>query len=232
MKKLLFLGILTTLISACATSPQARFHIVSQSISNGSPINRHCKIHYLNQDEKTIEGKQYTYQLENMLRNKGIYIVNEQSEDFDCIISVIHNTSYGKTQAVGYTYGQTGVSSSTSYTNARATAYSMGNSAYGFGNSTTYTNYTPTYGVTGSYTYDVPYMYNDFYINAIDANTKEEMWKVKVYYRGRVDDKWINIFTIFNCFMSKVLFINFDDEVVLTQEEINGILYYNKCNEQ
>lgn len=217
MKKLLLLGILTTLMSACATSPQFKFNVKSKTITDGLPEKHNCIVLYDNEDEKTIEGKFYIPQLEAMLKSKGIYIVKNQNESFNCVISVTHNTSYGKEQEVGYTYGQTGVSSSTSYTN------------YGYGYGTTYTNYIPTYGITGTYTYDVPIMYNIFSMIAVDAKKKEEIWKIHVFYAGSTKDKWEQLFQLFNCILSKYLFVNYDNNVVLSKEDLIKI-YDGQCS--
>ena len=230
MKKLLFLGVLTIFISACATQHQFKFNVMSKTISNGLPEKHNCIILYENEDEKTIEGKFYIPQLEAMLKSKGINIVNEKSDNPDCVISVLHKTTYGKEQEIGYTFGQTGVSSSTSYTNASASAYSIGNTAYGYGQATTYTNYTPTYGITGTYTYDVPRMYNIFSILAVDSKNKEEIWKINVFYAGSTKDKWEELFELFNCILSKYLFINFDNYIELSREELDKI-YNGQCNE-
>ena len=184
---------------------------------------------YANHDEKTIDGRVYVAHTEQLLKAKGIVIEDETSTNANCVISVGHDTNYGKEQRLGHTWGQTGVSSSNSTTYTHASAYNIGNTTYGYGRSNTQTTYNPTYGITGTYTYDVPRSYIIFGMDAVDAATESEIWKISVSHAGHVDNKFINIFPLFKCILSRYLFRNYDGTIALSKKEIDMIAH-NECS--
>lgn len=230
MRKIFFLCLLASWLIGCATAPGYEFQFATQSIIPGKPANRLCKIHYENKDEKTIDGKIYIPQVEDLLKNKGITIVKDDVEGIDCLITVSHTTEYGKEQRVGHTWGQTGVSGSTSYTNASASVYGMGNSAYGYGQSTTYTTYRPTYGVTGTYTYDVARSYNSLFMQAVNTKTGEELWNSAISYAGNVDEKFTDLLPAFKCILSFNMLKNFTQKIFVSQKQLKQ-MYDGKCSE-
>ncbi len=230
MKKQLLLCIFVLCVAGCATTRyDYEFKVFSQNAEQGMPSHRQCKMNYMNADEKTIDGRVYTSQTEDLLKKKGISIINGNGEDTDCIISVAHETNFGKEQKIGYTYGQTGISSSTSTTNAYMSAYNMGNTTYGYGRATTNTTYNPTYGVTGAYTYDVAKSYITFAMSAKEEQTENEMWKIIVSHPGHIDNKFINVFPLFKCIISHYLFRNYDKSVFFSREELDQI-FQGHCN--
>ncbi|MBR4682024.1 MAG: sel1 repeat family protein [Elusimicrobiaceae bacterium] len=217
MKKWLVLSIFSIFLIGCSTTQRYSFQVSAQSVS---PNKHHCRVYYTNKDEKTIDGKNYSAQLEDLLRSKGLQVTSNE-EKTDCSILVAHSTEYGKEQQIGHTWGQTGVNSSTSWTNAHI-------SSSGHGQASTYTTYTPTYGITGTYTYDVAKSYTTFSMSAKDSDTKDEMWNISVFYAGNVNEKFVNLFPIFKCIMGHFMFRNFDTYVELTKKDIENI-YNGQC---
>lgn len=229
MKKMLYLCLFAIEMTGCATASY-EFQFSTQSVTPGKPASRLCKVHYMNNDENTIDGKYYVPQVEELLKNKGIVVVKGETEDVDCLITISHSTSYGKEQRIGQTWGQTGVSGSTSYTNASASVYGVGNSAYGYGQSTTYTTYRPTYGVTGTYTYDVARSYNGLYLQAVNTKTGEELWNSAISYAGNVNEKFTDLFPAFKCILSYNMLKNFTQTIFVSQKQINQ-MYKGQCSE-
>ncbi len=77
MKKQLLLCLFVLYVTGCATAPDHVFRLSSQSTTLGKPASEFCKVHYANGDEKTIDGKYYVAQTEDLLKNKGITIIKD-----------------------------------------------------------------------------------------------------------------------------------------------------------
>lgn len=230
MKKRLIIFVLLFALTGCATTIKYDFGVSGKSVVSGLPEKHKCYIQYLNDDNKTIDGRKYAAEIEKMLWNKGFAIVSDKNKA-DCVIGVLHATNYGTRQKTRYTWGQTGVASSTSFSNSNFSAYSLGNNIYGRGSTITSTTYTPTYGITGAYTYDIPIINIGFAITGIDKDTDEEKWNLKIVYSENANSgvEFLSLIPIFKCIISHFLFYNVEGILSLTDEEVNQI-YSGACD--
>jgi len=152
--------------------------------------------------EDDLQFKEYAVYVNRALSKKG-FILAESFQKADMAIFLGYGIGDPNTHQYTYsvpTWGQTGVSSSTTNTNSRAygSLNTYGNYGTYSGNTNTNstTTYTPTYGVTGSTTHLGSYITYTRYIilNAVDLNEYKkskrdvQLWKTTVQSTGGSGD--------------------------------------------
>lgn len=139
-------GVLVLVLSGCATVSQSYFKVSVDSLASPSAQEKHTYILLPGNEGVTrddLQFKEYAQYLVRVLDAKG-FVMAQNADDAD--VAIILSYGIGNPQKEQYSYslpvwGQTGVSSSTTYGNIN----SYGNSASYSGTTT----YTPRYGVTG-----------------------------------------------------------------------------------
>lgn len=191
MKKIILLFSLLLIITGCAVGPQ--FHVNVDSIGG---IESHSKNKYLllpgvkGVEESDLQYREYSSFVERALISIG-YVKTGNFAEADIAIFLGYGIGDPQTHQFTYslpTYGQTGISSSSTY----GTVNTYGNKAIYSGKTT----YTPTYGVTGSKTYvgNRTTYFRYMFLDAIDLEeyrkTEKEvqLWKTTATSVGASGD--------------------------------------------
>lgn len=184
---------LLALLSGCATVQPVQYHVNVDSLS-ASPET--AKKHFVllpgNKDTPTtdLQFREYAAYINHVLASRG-YIPAENIEKADLAIFIVYGIGNPQQHQYSYsipTWGQTGISSSSTY----GTLNTYG----GYGTYSGTTTYTPTYGITGSTSNIGTYtMYFRFLVlDALDLSeykqTKREvqLWKTTITSVGSSGD--------------------------------------------
>lgn len=145
MKYLLSLFTLTFLIGASGCATQTQFIVSVSSINNGiSSINKTCYIGsgMENVSVDDLKFKEFSSYLTRSLESRG-YKITDNLDNAEVIILLAYGIGEPQTNVASMpVWGQTGISSSTTY--GTINPYGYGSASY---TGTTY--HTPTYGITG-----------------------------------------------------------------------------------
>jgi hypothetical protein len=98
-----------------------------------------------------LQFQEYAKDVERALVQRG-YKPATSFETADVAVYLVYGVGEPKEHLFSYVlpiYGQTGISSATTYTSAAGNAYKVGNTVYGSGNSSSTTYFEPRYGVAG-----------------------------------------------------------------------------------
>ncbi len=210
--RFILVGVLLFL-SGCAKTLY-EVDVKSQAVQFDEIQNKNnCELLYLTDiDIKSIDGRGYSELIEKVLHERGVNIVDKKKAN--CRLVVAYGAMGPYTRKVSVpVYGQTGIASSTSYTNANA--YGWGN--YASGSSTTTTTYTPRYGVTGYRSYDVDYYNRYLVFKATDLNDNE-LWNVFIQ---NIDThkNLMEVFPILAFFARESMMTNMADLFTVTDEQ-------------
>jgi len=152
LKKYLVLFVLS-LLAGCAQKPL----VTVNALSSGQSIGKKFVIIPASQEllnTKQIEYTQIAAVVAKSLTSQGYtQVKDEKLADQAILLNFLRSGAVSTTRNVTVpVYGQTGVSSATTYGSANTTFNSYGG-GYGIANSTgtATTVYTPTYGITGAY---------------------------------------------------------------------------------
>lgn len=184
---------LFALLSGCAMVRPIQYHINVDSLSASAQVARkHFTLLPGNKDVSVtdLQFKEYAEYINRALVSRG-YIPAESIEQANLAIFVVYGIGNPQQHQYSYsvpTWGQTGISSSTTY----GTLNTYG----GFGTYSSTTTYTPRYGITGSTTHVGTYtMYFRFLVlDAFDLSeykkTKKEvqLWKTTITSTGSSSD--------------------------------------------
>jgi hypothetical protein len=192
-KRFLLLTLFALILGGCALVKSYVNSIVDPQIdAMAAPYNRYIMMPLMEgiDPETDLQYKEYAQILDQALRSRG-FLKSDTLDEAGVVIFVAYGI--GDPQKQSYTmalpvWGQTGVSSSTSYGTV--------NLYKNFGTYTSTTTYTPTYGITGY----VPYSYSRteytrfLFIEAIDLIKYREskkiapVWKTNVISTGSTGD--------------------------------------------
>lgn len=183
-KNIVFLfGLIFSLIMiSCATTP-SRYVVDVDSIGYAEKAPYYI---YPGQgDESDLNFQEYLHYIKNAFKLNEMEVC-DSIEDAKTIVFLFYSISDPKTNIASYsipTFGQTGISSSTTY-----------GSVYGNTFNAT-TTYTPTYGITGSTTHTETYQ---TYIrniallaydkSSIEINKPIQLWKTEIQSEGSIND--------------------------------------------
>lgn len=185
--------VLFVLLSGCATVRTLQYHVYVDSLSASTQTTRkHFVLLPGNKDVSVsdLQFKEYAEYINRALVARG-YSPAENIEKADLAIFVVYGIGNPQQHQYSYsipTWGQTGVSSSTTYGTL---------STYGsFGTYSGTTTYTPTYGITGSTTRIGGYTtyFRFLVLDAFDLSeykkTKKEvqLWKTTITSTGSSGD--------------------------------------------
>lgn len=178
-------------LTGCATQPKDLVGI--KAISANSTLPKSYMMIPLNQEDfnqNSLLYKQVAQVLRQSLSSRGFTFETDPDKASQVIFLDLYRTgAKSSTRNVTVpTWGQTGVSSSTTY----GTINSYGN---GYGTLSSSTTYTPTYGVTGSYTSQVT---DTFYTIIISLKAydfakfkqkdKDELWETQIALTSSTPD--------------------------------------------
>lgn len=197
---------------------------------------KNCKLVYPNGNLNSAQDTCIKKEIEYYLLKRNLLDINyhDSPAPEQCLIGIIYGDHQYNTSHTGFTYGQTGISSSTSNTYVTGSAYTYGNTTYGNAMATTRTTYTPTYGITGSYQYQKSHTANqiDIFVFKNWEDLKQE--KMPIYSMTIVDSDTLFSqscpnFKIMSCLMDKFWGTNHSSTITFSDEEINTILN-NECS--
>lgn len=193
ISRVIMLSMILAFLAGCATTgPSFRVHV--DSINNPEAQSGNTYV-LLSADkdisESDLHFKEFASYVNRVLASRGMRETSNFDEA-DMAIFLVYGIEEPQEQQYSYSvpiWGQTGVSSSTTY--GTVSSYGGG---YGIYSGTT--SYTPTYGVTGysSHTGNLVtffrYMFLDAYDLATYRNTEKEVqaWKLKVTSTGTSGD--------------------------------------------
>lgn len=190
MKKILGLVIGLSLVG-CASQPRDLVGI--KAISANSVLPKTYIMIPLNQEDfhkNSLLYKQVAQVLRQSLSSRGFVLENDPDKASQIVFLDLYRTgAKSSTRNVTVpTWGQTGVSSASTY----GTINTYGN-GYGTLNSTT--TYTPTYGVTGSYTKQVTDTFYTIIISLksydfikFKAKNTDELWETQIALTSSTPD--------------------------------------------
>ena len=151
MKKLIFLTVIATFLSGCAVDKP---YVSVSAISSGNPVGKRYII--VPREKDVWEKDQLVYKqlagqaIESLSLAGFTHVENKDLADQMILLSYGRSGAVSSNRTVSMPqWGQTGVSSATTYGTANTNLNTYGN--FGTAN-TTYsatTTYTPTYGITG-----------------------------------------------------------------------------------
>lgn len=180
MRKMIVL-LLAFLVQGCATD-YLKYTVNINSISAPNIENKK-RYALLPADETLSEGslqyQEYTNYIDIALQQKG-FIKEQNFETADIAIFIKYDISDPETTTSNYsipTYGETGIASASSYGTFDA-----------LGNYSQRTTYTPTYGVTGSRTYqETTTTYHRYLVlNAVDLDEYRKTEKLKQVWNTKI----------------------------------------------
>lgn len=184
---------LLALLSGCATVRPLQYHVNVDSLSASSETaEKHFVLLPGNKDTPAtdLQFREFAAYINRALASRG-YVPAENIEKADLAIFVVYGIGNPQQHQYSYsipTWGQTGISSSSTY----GTLNTYG----GYGTYSGTTTYTPTYGITGSTSHIGTYtMYLRFLVlDALDLSeykqTKKEvqLWKTTITSVGSSGD--------------------------------------------
>lgn len=220
MKKRFGLYLASVFLLAACQGQNFNINIQNQAIPFEELRDKNnCELVYspnFSADIQSIEGREYATQIEKILYERGINIVDKKASN--CQIIVGYNIEGPFTEKASVpVFGQTGISSSSSYTTASAYGYSN----YATGSAHTTTTYTPSFGITGYRTYDV-YVYNRWLaMRATDSNGNE-LWNAVIKSTGSNDNLRV-VFPLLAYMAGQSIMDNVSDDVSINERQAEKI---------
>jgi len=190
------------LLSGCATTPQRETFYVSVSGLAGHSTNSAVSFVILPGDKNItvtdLQFQEYAGVVERAMSQHG-FRRTPSFEDADMAIFLAYGIGEPKEHVYSFSlpvFGQTGISSATTYGNISGSAYGFGNTAYGSANYSGTTYYTPSYGITGysSHIGTLVTYTRHIFIEAVDLpiyrsqNKVVQLWKTGIVSVGSSGD--------------------------------------------
>lgn len=180
-------------LSGCATT-QRPSYIVSVNGLASQTTNAGVAFVILPGDrdvaDTDLQFQEYAGFVERALNQSGFHRA-PALEDADIAVFLAYGIGDPKEHVYSYSiphFGQTGVSSTTTYGNISGSAYGYGNTAYGSANYSETTHYTPSYGITGYSSHIGTFVtYTRYvFIEAVDLPTHRRQNKVVQLWKSGI----------------------------------------------